>query len=66
MYARRGTLYMQEQSPMRGFQSSVDYVLDFGLGAHDSVDSLRVDWPDGQRERAADVAANQLVTVRQA
>ena len=31
---------MQEQSPVRGFQSSVDYVLDFGLGAHATVDSV--------------------------
>ena len=39
---------MQELAPTRGFQSSVDYVLTFGLGARDTVDSLKVVWPDGR------------------
>ena len=39
---------MQEEFPTRGFQSSVDYVLDFGLGHLEVIDSLRVDWPDGR------------------
>jgi hypothetical protein len=64
-YAGADTL-MQEESPMRGFQSSVDYVLDFGLGRHDTVDSLCVDWPDGRVSTLRQVATNQLVTVRQA
>jgi hypothetical protein len=59
------SLYMQEQSPVRGFQSSVDYVLDFGLGAHATVDSLRVVWPDGRVSVQRNVGANQLVTVAQ-
>jgi hypothetical protein len=59
-------LSMQEESPTRGFQSSVDYVLDFGLGRHDVVDSLRVDWPDGRVSEVTALAANQLVTIRQA
>ncbi|CAN5585533.1 VCBS repeat-containing protein [soil metagenome] len=59
-------LSMQEESPTRGFQSSVDYVLDFGLGRHGVVDSLRVDWPDGRVSEVTGVAANQLLTIRQA
>jgi enediyne biosynthesis protein E4 len=59
-------LFMQEQSPVRGFQSSVDYVLDFGLGARAAVDSLRVLWPDGRVSLQRDVRTNQLVTVTQA
>ncbi|MFL5617528.1 MAG: VCBS repeat-containing protein [Gemmatimonadaceae bacterium] len=60
-----GALFMQEQSPVRGFQSSVDYVLDFGLGARTSVDSLRVVWPDGRVSVQRGVSTNQLVTVTQ-
>jgi hypothetical protein len=56
---------VQEESPSRGFQSSVDYVLDFGLGARDSVDSLRVAWPDGTESMLRGLAADRLVTVRQ-
>ncbi|MEO8623536.1 MAG: VCBS repeat-containing protein, partial [bacterium] len=59
-------LSMQEESPTRGFQSSVDYVLAFGLGRHAVIDSLRVDWPDGRVSAMTGVAANQLVTIRQA
>ena len=58
-------VYMQELSPSRGFQSSVDYVLDFGVGPHAKLDSLKVDWPDGRVSTSRDVAANTLVTMRQ-
>jgi enediyne biosynthesis protein E4 len=57
---------MQEQAPARGFQSSVDYVLTFGLGARDTVDALEVAWPDGRTARLAHVAANRRLVVRQA
>ena len=57
--------FTQEQFPARGFQSSVDYVLDFGLGTHNEADSLIVEWPDGRVSAVANVAADQLITVRQ-
>ena len=58
------TLY-QEESPTRGFQSSVDYVLTFGLGKADTAQSVVVNWPDGRASRLANVAANQRITVKQ-
>ena len=58
--------YMQEESPARGYQSSVDYVLDFGIGRAAALDSVRVEWPDGKVSRLGRTAANQLVTVNQA
>lgn len=58
------TLY-QELQPSRGFQSSVDYVLTFGLGKVDTVPSVTVEWPDGRVSRLVTVAANQRLTVRQ-
>jgi hypothetical protein len=61
-----GDTFVQEESPTRGFQSSVDYVLDFGLGGHDTANSLRVDWPDGRVSSQQRIHANQLVTVRHA
>lgn len=36
----------QELAPMRGFMSSVDYRLHFGLGTASSADSVVVRWPD--------------------
>ena len=58
------TLY-QEESPTRGFQSSVDYCLTFGLGKIDTVQSVTVNWPDGRVSRLAKVAANQRITIKQ-
>ncbi len=58
-------IYVLEQIPMRGFQSSIDYVLTFGLGEYVQVDTLIVDWPDGARETITDIAANRLITLYQ-
>ncbi len=59
------TLYYQELAPMRGFQLTVDTKLVFGLGAASQVDSLRVQWPDGRTTVVQNVAADQLLTLRQ-
>ena len=61
-----GKRFMQELAPARGFQSSVDYVLSFGLGDCATVDTLTVEWPDGRGSELLRVATNQRVTVRQA
>ena len=61
---KKDSLY-QEVEPTRGFQSSVDYVLTFGIGARDTVDALRVEWPDGRVSAMEHVAANQRVVVKQ-
>jgi hypothetical protein len=58
------TLY-QEESPTRGFQSSVDYILTFGLGKVDTAQTVVVDWPDGRISRLTKVRANQRITIRQ-
>src|SRR5207248_3153373 len=60
----KDSLY-QEEEPTRGFQSSVDYVLTFGIGARDTVDALRVEWPDGRVSVMEHVAANKRVVVKQ-
>lgn len=56
-----GQLQLQEQSPVRGFQSSVDPVLNFGIGLHRSVDSINIRWPDGRVQRFADINAGQTI-----
>jgi hypothetical protein len=43
-----GATQMQEQFPSRGYQSSVDYTLVFGLGTAATVDSVIAQWPDGR------------------
>ena len=62
----KGNLYYQEQSPERGFQSSVDQVLNFGIGKHDIVDSLIVIWNDDKMQKLQSVKANQLIVLNHA
>ena len=47
--------------PMRGFESSVDSRLNFGLGATPIVDSVVVNWPDGRFTVLQNVTANQFL-----
>jgi len=61
-----GQQFFQEAEPTRGFQSSVDYVLTFGVGRRDTLDSVTVEWPDGRVSLLEHVATNQRLTVRQA
>jgi len=58
------TLY-QELEPTRGFQSSVDYVLTFGLGKVDTIGSVTVEWPDGRVSTLSTVGANRRIVVKQ-
>ncbi len=56
---------VQEESPVRGYQSSVDYTLTFGLGTGSAADSLVVEWPDGRSSVVVSPRANTVVTVAQ-
>jgi hypothetical protein len=47
-----------------GFLSSDDARLHFGLGAADRVETLEVQWAGGGTDRAADIPANQRLTLR--
>ncbi len=58
-------IIMQEQNPSRGFQSSMDYVMNIGLGNKDEIDSLRIIWPDDSTELLKNIAANQLLVLEQ-
>lgn len=49
--------------PSRGFQSSVDPRLNFGLGSYTSVDSLVVVWPDDTRSVLVAPGVDQVVKV---
>jgi hypothetical protein len=59
------TMACQEQMPMRGFESTVDNRLNFGLGKTSTIDSVVVVWPDGRVNVMKDVQINKTVTVNQ-
>lgn len=52
----------QELIPSRGFQSSIDYVMTFGIGTK-KIDSLQVIWPNGKYQTIKKVANNSTVNL---
>src|SRR5262245_952008 len=62
----RGTTQLVEQLPTRGFQSSVDPRLHFGLGDATRVDSVTVIWPDRRYQVLTGVAMDTTLTLLQA
>src|SRR5690606_4348535 len=55
----------QELMPVRGFQSSVNPELVFGLGSTTTLDSLVVVWPDSSVQTLFDVTTDQTLTLHQ-
>lgn len=54
-----------EQMPTRGFESSVDPRLHFGVGAAAKIDSVRVIWPDSRYQKIVNVSTNRVLTLWQ-
>lgn len=52
----------QELIPSRGFQSSIDYVMTFGLG-NKKIDSLQVIWPNSKTQTIKKVALNSTINL---
>lgn len=56
---------LQEHFLTRGYQSSVDKGLWFGLGPHSQIDSLEVIWPDGSYQKVSQImAADQTCVLK--
>ncbi|MCK0161531.1 VCBS repeat-containing protein [Allomuricauda sp. F6463D] len=58
-----GNIINQELIPSRGFQSSVQYDMTFGLGKTGQLDSIRIVWPDNLTQKLEKVAANQVLVL---
>ncbi|MEM6376884.1 MAG: VCBS repeat-containing protein, partial [Bacteroidota bacterium] len=52
-----------ESYPTRGFQSSVDPIINVGLANASVVDIIEVTWPDGKVTTQTNVAVNQLIEI---
>ena len=63
VYAGKDGVQFIENYPFRGFQSSVESTLHFGLGNHPSADSVEIRWPDGKYTTLENVKANQVIRV---
>lgn len=60
-----GKQQVGELTPYRGYMSSVEPVLHFGLDTAGIVDSLIVFWPNGKKEIQASIACNQTLLISQ-
>ncbi len=59
-----GKIQQLQHSRYRGFQSSVEPVLHFGLGNAEKVDSLRVQWMNGSVHVLRNLSVNQTIDIR--
>jgi hypothetical protein len=51
----------QDLNPVRGWLSSSDRILTFGLGKADKVKSVTVTWFDGRQQQLFDLQPNQMI-----
>lgn len=58
-----GQRQFSENSPYRGYLSSIEPVVHFGLGKQKMIDELVVTWPGGKRQTLRNLSANQVITV---
>ncbi|MEP6951642.1 MAG: VCBS repeat-containing protein [Ginsengibacter sp.] len=56
-------IQVQEMMPSRGFQSSVDYTLHFGIGPADSVKQVSVIWSNGRSSSVNSPGVNKTLVV---
>ncbi len=61
-----GKQQVYEQTPYRGYLSTMSTDVHFGLGKTSEIDSMVVKWPDGRKQVFLHVRANQQLTVSHA
>ncbi len=57
--------FYYENIPTRGFQSSVDFRPNIGVGNAETVD-VKVVWPSGKISQLANIPTNQTITIKEA
>ncbi len=58
-----GKQQVYEQTPYRGYLSTMQIDPHFGLGKTTMIDSMIVKWPDGKKQSFSRIAVNQKITV---
>jgi hypothetical protein len=57
--------FYQEQMPTRGYQSTVDSRILFGLGKTEMIDSIVAQWPDNKVTVLKNIKPNQEIVLKQ-
>lgn len=63
LYSQGGVQYY-ENTVFRGFLSSVESVIHFGLGTTEAVDSIVVRWTDGNTQKLIHPTVDRLITLQ--
>jgi len=53
----------RQHFPAKGYLSSVEMPITFGLGDHETIDQLTITWPSGQTTELRDLKADQVLTI---
>ena len=56
-------IYYQQMQPVRGFMSSTEPLLHFGLGKSDKADSIFIIWPDNTYQKLVNINTNQKILI---
>lgn len=60
----KGNMQMEELNPYRGYESTMELQLHFGLGKNTAADSVAIVWPGGIRQMKYNVAANETINIQ--
>ena len=63
IYFDHGKMQVGEQSPYRGYLSSIQNKVHFGLGSIVNIDSLVIVWPNQKKQVQKQVKVNQVIVV---
>lgn len=58
-----GSIQYQEHHTYRGYMSSVEDIIHFGLGTKNQVKSMEVLWPDNTYQKLENVKSDQRITI---
>lgn len=60
-----GATQVRDLFPARGYLSSVELPLTFGLGNAERIDTLKIRWPDGREQTLSPEGVDRLIVVAQ-
>ena len=59
------SIQYREHTSAHGYNSANDYRLHFGLANEESIDSIEIIWPSGERQLLTDIAVNQTLSIEE-
>jgi len=64
LYYDKGQKQVWENTPYRGYLSTVQNIAQFGLGKVNSIDSIKVQWPSGQVQLVKNPNIDEKITIQ--